>query len=856
MDPIRGHARSRFARLPILISVLLATSSLVACSDSPSVTYVVDEFTASADPQGCTDGAVYKTLGAALQCAVNSTADLTAVILQCSQPNVSYCDYQLPADMRLARNANGKRISLSGEPTRMPRIKYQYMPGKPPISIEDKWMVSGITIDGDRTGPSTSRALVNLIGSDISFIHNEVHNTQSNCIYIGDPTDRRTPGRVQTHDVLVAYNKIHDCYDPNDRNERYGTYAHDTNNLTIAYNDIWRVSGDAFQNLNTRLTKFSDPTQMLPPDDRGAVGVASNTHIIGNRMWSACYIRPSGPAAAYGENAIDIKRTGAGLIIRDNLIWGYRQSFDQTVQCHGTGSGDPGYGIVVHGQIERQTGPATTQLCSAASPADPPCGLIEGNTISFSQGGIAVGTEGGTEDLLGHTYGVTVRGNYITDMQGIKPSSPNKRGLGMALVTPGSPDPPGNYNKIYRNTLVNIYGNSFEADSSKTSFRVVNNLIAYTAPKEDETGQPSCKAPGLGGGPEFKNNWWYKALAPPPPPPPDVQEGPITFAAHSQIVPPSCGRPMYTWKDPHGVNEPSPWDYRLSPCGGGVCSPIPPKKVLDGGGQMAEFRERHSEMPGYCDSDYGIGADEYCSFNLKVYLAETGDPADRWPKPVEEIYQGVSPWWLSPDLGARQDRTAPFTIPAGDSIGGVPLGTSPPAFSRQQPDTGELLLRVRGGGALSVPEPIRVRIWGSPLPKIPANESAPGPPPDIFPRGYELLLDTTVEFNGAASGKIERGMMAGGAWRKLVGNPDVHIYGFDWRLPGAKHPEFSDPKVQGLERYGLVAEIGAGDPQAIGESDQRPPFGTKVDRSNNLAMRAIYVDRQPISSGNYLPRSG
>lgn len=803
----------------LLFLVLAVSLALVACGAPPITVaptqFVVDNHLAGADSINCNTVVKFKTLAFALTCA-ESAATPVKIVVQCSQPGVDYCDYQLPADRRFPKNRRGNPIMLIGEPELMPRILYEFVPDSPtkPIRVEDDWTIRGFTFDGGVTaqGGTTddtnkTGALVNLNGNNIVFMRNEVRNTPYNCVYIGAPS---TSG-PSTHDITVSHNLIHDCKsaDVDAKKDRFGTYTYDSDNILIAYNEFWNLSGDAFQNLN----------EFPPPKGNGRPGVASNTRIIGNKMWSACnYGHTLG--AAYGENAIDIKRSGSGLVIRDNLIWGYRQSQDTTVPCHGTGSGDPGYAIVVHGQLEIEKEGTPLQPCKQV---DAPCGMIEGNYISFTQAGIGVGNNGIPYPLvaIGCTQGVAVRGNYVADLQGIAwPGKKGKnRGLGLALATPSTHCSHLAFNDIYRNTLVNLHGNSFSAGADAQSFRVVNNLVALTAPEKTTQGAKECDALQPGGPQVVNNNWWYSAL---PPPPPDNRGGPVKFVAESGIVPQYCGAERGTVAAPHPENAPPPWDYRLA------ATALPPD-VQDGGD--AQFGERHTEMQGKCGNGPGIGADEFCPNIRRIYLAETSGAGDVFA----EVFRG-NDWGSSPDLGVRPDKALPFVVPTGSLLATMDLlDTVPITFTRGTSTFSEILLRVHSDGPLTTPEPVKVRIWGGVFgPNDPQGEG--------FPSGYELLVDATVELDGALQGT----MANGGRWRKLAGTNDVRLFGFDWNVPGARHPRFANP-VSNLERYLLRAEVAAA-------NDPRPPLHTKVQRSNNLAQRPVFVVRQGVASDEYIIR--
>lgn len=811
--------RRRPSRHGIRVSCLSALAALVlAAFASPSARAATEIYVnkdAAAASDNCnTHGSSttpLATVGYAVGTCAPAKADDVNIIVLCDALAAD-CDYDLPAAQTFAALPGGRHAAIRGEPYQMVRFRQPYLgSGSTAIHIESNWTLSGFVFDGMRDDaavaaePTGGDGFVRLQGDHILFTHNEVTNTPYICVGLVSGSDIDAD---QHTDIEISHNYIHSCHsakggsDPAASIDRHCIYNRITRSVLIAFNDVTECGGDGYAIENYL---FGNPDGVQPVLSE----VALDNTILGNRFWTTCV-----GGVSWGENALDVKRSGAGLVVRDNAMWGYRQADDKSVACHGTGTGDPGYAIVVHGQLESANGTEGAEgIASSNGPVcsgTPRCAVIEGNDISNSQQGLTIGTDGSFPlRAQGRTYGVDVRGNVIHDLRGIDNGDPARaanRGLGIAMTTTdATAQAPSLFNRVYRNVLANVPGDSFYVGSLGTefahSFSLRNNLITWTG-----QGLP-CKQ-RVGTLPDdHRDNFWYESIPPtippgqttPAPQPEFVLTAPPPFrAAVAPAQPPTCGTTVADPPTPDPFNGLA-FDYRLLP---GVLD--------DQGGTDPAFGEPYTNEGEMCGPAFDIGPRERCNDDQKVFLRETSDPN---PDRDQELSSGV--WWLSPDIGVwDSDGVTPYAPVAGDTA----LRQDTPFFKKNATTSAMLLIRIRSENPPPPTEPIHVRMWGAPY-----HTSI------SFPREFTAYVDRDVYWDTASNDLID----SGPGWR---------VYAFPWKVVGAKHPRYV-----GLEHFCLRAEIST-------RFDRKPPFMTPIDRSNNLAQRNVAIDREPVASANILFR--
>ncbi len=320
---------------------------------------------ASASNPDCDSNSVqnpFRALDAAEACAKLLQQDST-IFIMCTAPGK--CTHSPPAGRVFEQHPDGYRIAIRGEPEGEVTIFARVDPEEPantnPIRIENRRSFFGLRLDGGG-GNSTqqSGSFIRIEGNDVELVGNEITNTGFRCLTLAIPGS----STAQFTNITIAHNRIHGCYQTEtDKFETHCIYNQSASEVQILFNDIFDCGADGYQIENYR----APYTPNVP--------VALTNSIIGTRIYSRChaaegiYSIPFSP----GENAIDIKRAGRGVAIRDNFIWGYRQSYDKTVPCHGIGDGAFGGGIAISGVLEDGTG----LPCALA-----PCALAEGNTLT------------------------------------------------------------------------------------------------------------------------------------------------------------------------------------------------------------------------------------------------------------------------------------------------------------------------------------------------------------------------------------------------------------------------------------------------------------------------------------------
>ena len=785
---------------PALTVVCLFISLLFAGEAGAATELYVNKDSPNRSDNCATHGSTSKPLATVAHavdvCAPAAADDVTVTVL-CTVPS-GVCDYDLPSGQTFKALPGNRRATIRGEPYQMVRFRQAFNgDSSKAVHVESQWTLSGLVFDGMRETvtpepPNTGGGFVRLIGDNISFEHNEVHNTPYICLTMASGGPVMADQRMN---IEISHNRIHDCHTAQGPSsaeaskDRHCIYNRIARSVVISFNDIYECGGDGYAIENYLVQNSVGEVPQLAE-------VALDNRIVGNRFYTSCT-----GGVSWGENAIDVKRAGAGLVIRDNAMWGYRQANDKTIPCHGTGSGDPGYAIVVHGQLETANG-----IESATGPLQngppctgvPRCAIIEGNDISNTQAGIGLGTSGAYPlEAQGRTYGVDVRGNVIHDLRGIGQvqGQAARRGYGIALETPAAGVVgPEQFNRIYRNALAHLPGNSFTLGAVSSQFSVRNNLVSWTG-----LGAPCAAA--LGALPDdHRDNYWNDALTP------------LSTAAHPEFAltgqqpfrapstptgQVSCGSvpPLPETPEPYlGL----PYDYRITG----------PPPLTDSGGTDPAFGEPYTGDTELCGAAYDIGPSERCGDDKKVYLREKGGSD---PDRDEEISAGL--WWLSPDIGLwEDDGVTPYIPVPGDA----PLREDTPYFSKNATTNAKLLVRIRADNAPPPTEPIHVRIWGAPM-----HTSL------SFPRAFTKYVDEDVNWSASSPRLVD----SGPGWR---------VYAFPWRVKGARHPQYA-----GKEHFCLRAEIST-------RFDRKPPFMAPIWRSNNLAQRNVSIEREPVSSPNFL----
>jgi hypothetical protein len=605
---------------------------------------------------------------------------------------------------------DGQRIVLRGEPWREVMIKGQFNLNSnlPSLKFGDNWTVQGLVFDGDSNRPENDDnrkgSVIQLRGSHIIFEHNEVRNTTYGGIFLGEFLS----GSKQASDITVRHNFIHDCYDKGLGVDRHGISTAHAKDLIIAYNDIYNCSGDAFQ-----VTNYinADPGEVAHPTS------SANVKIIGNRMWAEIVNNETVIKRKIGENAIDIKRAGHGLLIQDNVIWGYRAT--PRFGDIGTGDGSKGDAIVIHGQFDNNR----SERCQNV-----PCAIIEGNDISDCSRGIAIGTDETNAKKNGSAFGVWVRSNYVHDMRGVGSDSKHAgSGLSLSAFDSAPEGTAAQENHIYRNTFVNLPGHSVLTDVGLLwKFILKNNLFQNIA-----NGLPAA-------GPLYQGNHYFEAR----PATGETSGGEVIFRNPSQISFDSTPARPLDWLS---------YDYRL-----GRFEPLGDK-----GGSDPLFGERHTLMQGFDGSAYDKSADEFQSYeppndeqSRLVYLREhLGNKA------AHEVFDDPD-WWMSPDIGMIANGSA--IVPDSRNIAD---SESLPGFDSNTGAVNDpwILVRVMHDGAAgpnAALTEITITIWAAPIHTTAA-----------FPRSFVKSIDAKVDWNAAAAPD-------GRSWKRLSAGEKSRIYAF------------------------------------------------------------------------------
>jgi hypothetical protein len=797
---------------------------------------------------GGTDGTFanpVKELSVAVACSLDTAlhAGSVEIILLCTAPVTQtsgmdagrrFCDYSSAGLNQMFKpvTAPNKTVTLRGEPEGMVRILQTYVGTETTaIVFRHNWAVSGVVFSAGTSSSASGYGggFIRLLGNNVIFSRNEVYDTASTCITMAEGGDQATPANPVPHysGITIAHNYVHDCHGngSNLTADTHCIYNRTAEGVTVAYNDVTRCGGDGYQ-IENHLVEDEEKAGFKPDPEPWIrlPEVALNNSIIGNKFYTSA----SGNFR-WGENGVDIKRAGAGLIIRDNVIWGFRQSKDHSVNGHGTGSGDLGFGIVVHGRLEVGPGTPNTGAGTAVYLNGPACdgtngpaslggrcALIEGNDVSDSGGGIAVGNGGEANwKEIGKPRGVDVRGNYIHDLRNTTGTDvkAHSRGVGISLSTldssAGTPD--ATYSHIYRNIVVNAPGESVHVDSLVTPavqayrFSLRNNVFIQSG-----TGSGCSKLDQYPQ--EHSTNYWRDAPQPPQSDEKPLLVSPFRSAAPTGVAPPSgsCGDITLAPPKLPSLYEGIPYDYRIDPSLGDLRDQALPVN-------NAAFGERHTDMAGRCDSAYDVGPDEPCkdlAMLKKVYMRETTSNSTR----DEEIFSGGPNWWSSPDIGMwNVSGSYPAQSPS-DPQGEKELLDQIPHFKTGGTPS-QILVRVRSSSA-TAPGPVRIRVWGAPL-----NTGL------SFPRAFTLYVNEEVNWPTASNPKPAHWVDGGTSW---------NVYAFDWSVAGATQLSSGTP-----EHFCLRAEISTAE-------DRRPHFTTPVYRSNNIAQRNVHIVREPASVEGFL----
>lgn len=333
-----GHLRrSLTATLALAALLLTQASSTFAATDI----YVNKDSPQAAD--NCsTHGSAPKPLASVAHavdtCAWMKTDDVTILVL--CDPAAANCNYDLPAGNRFRALPGGRHATIRGEPSQMVRFR-QPFDGKTEnaIHVESNWTLTGLVFDGlkgadPKVAPETGGgAFIRLAGDGIAFTNNDVHNTPYICIA---PMSGGETLADQHSNIEISHNHIYDCHTAKGPTsveasiDRHCIYNRISRAVVIKFNDIHDCGGDGYAIENYLVGNPNGLTPMLSE-------VALDNVVLGNRFFTSCQ-----GSVSWGENAIDVKRAGSGLIIRDNAMWGFRQARDKSVVCHGTGTGDPG----------------------------------------------------------------------------------------------------------------------------------------------------------------------------------------------------------------------------------------------------------------------------------------------------------------------------------------------------------------------------------------------------------------------------------------------------------------------------------------------------------------------------------
>jgi hypothetical protein len=404
------------------------------------------------------------------------------------------------------------------------------------------------------------RELVKVAADHVKLRNVEIKNgTGYACLMVQHDLDTPVEG------FLLEGSAIHDCI--NERGEyRNGAYVEalcvsttTARRMVIRDNDIYRCSGDGIQ-LHSR-------------GNTQTPGLWRDVQIVGNRFY-ANDVEVNGEVYSPGEEAIDIKSGQGNVEIRGNVIWGFRSWSNELSAGGGSGSGSKGGAIVVHGHF------VDCSLDRGDS-----CVIIEGNDISDSNVGIAVGTHTGTP------FGVVIRRNVIHDLTADGSWDPENEARGSAIQLRVAQRVDVRHNTIVNTPGVGLHATGQQCQDCTFEYNILSRAGPGCGRKVGVGGVSVagnyCKDVGSGSGtpPEHGCNFNLGSS----------QE--IGFVSHpSSYQPPNCG------EDPG--QKPSETNYALAPgahvldmagastdvwhtCGGALdpgayewCSPFAPEALL------------------------------------------------------------------------------------------------------------------------------------------------------------------------------------------------------------------------------------------------------------------------------------
>lgn len=640
----------------------------------------------------------------------------------------------------------------------------------------------------------------------------------------------------------MEHNLIENCFPPDDvEYDAHCIMNWNTNNIRVSYNVMRACSGDGFHTGMTREPFSSTRTQRHNGDPACTSNVSFDTTIIGNRIIAVPREVPvtlgsttTQVVRVIGEDGIDIKRTGQGLVIRDNLIFGYRSlgktgalGYDpraRTIPYAGTGDAGGGGGIGLQGSIvaydpDPNPGPTADERCLES------CAIIDNNQIVNNQTGISIGEN----PNCGEPFGVIVERNYIAESRGVDLASfdpggrDDDRGVGIKVSLQQQEDMYGTI--ISHNSVLNSYADSIQLTGNSPAVEVGrNNLILWAG------GGGNC------GGPNeafFDVNWWH--AAPTPWPTGRVADGPVDFWSDLGLAPlPHPSAAVCGGASDAGSNTASyssipfssyPRDYRTAPDSSQVAN-----LEISGDGASCydpvDCQFGAPVNPSFCGNRPDFGANEACepAALAKVWMKDI--PPDSGLEDACLLPSAVA-CSHSPDLALVRDQ----------NLVRMPSNSDQPLYNEALPagEDGWAIVRIRGGypGPLGGPGPapgeeVRVRLFAS-------APGLAGP----FPAYHALVADAAIPWFGATSGTDAHGT----EWRRVAGDSGAQVYAFKIRPMGAS-PNMTGFRLFSTRSDTLRAEISS-------HGDPRPPFFSRPHFSNNLAERRITVERRPARTGSF-----
>jgi hypothetical protein len=701
------------------------------------------------------------------------------------------------------------------------------------VQVGPRWTIEGLRFDGARPpAPTEGRGtFVHVVGSHVTLRNNWIGHANRACVGLGGDVRAGLEGYNRPDNVVIRNNTITDCRDdpPTTGRDVHCVHNRHSRNVQVLYNSISECQADGYQTENNKIPGGADPA--LP-------SVASDTVVRGNRIWATEYRPSSTQCWTVGEGGIDIKRTGIGLKLQDNLIFGYQPSAGTT--CPGTGTNDHGTGIVLHGAIEDNSSGNETEfnpLCSQTLRDLGGCAVVEGNDISGSAVGIGVGSNPG--GLGKAPSGVVVRGNIIHDLQSQPRTfdgdplryAPQERGEGMRLAQHWEFLNGGQRNLIYRNTLVNVPGRAMELkgytttadETDSRNFTLANNLVAHTASRTDAAGAVYCRGPfsdtNVNGVVQY-STYFNNALNNQTPVPASgadfvklmnrnlsSAETARTCGALDRALPGDFFAKL-TSGDPYG-------DYRI----------VSSSAAVNTASAGAQYEKIHSEVTVSCGgADHG--ATEACTTDVIYMQDDRGDGA------AEESLKDEGGVWFSDDITVMNANAAsPLELGAGTVD--VPFNSQSSYYDEPSWDKqSEIWVRIRSNGSLASGEDLQVRVYQA----RPHTSSE-------FPRDFEVVVPAASGAPGAAFSlpPVTVKWAQGGTGYRLVGTNGTHIsvYAFPWRPSSPLRAVSSDPQHSCIR-----AEISTA-------RDPRAPFFTHVRRTNNIVQRNININAQGVRMGSF-----